>query len=74
MSEIIDISTSEDMEHTPLEFRQWFPCEKVIRDCDWMKKSPCEFFMRSILSEKLSKYEKKSNFKGALYQTDSFET
>ena len=30
---------------------------KSIRDCDWMKKFPYEFFMRSILSENLSKYE-----------------
>ena len=30
---------------------------KSLRDCDWMKKFPYEFFMRSILCEKLSKYE-----------------
>ena len=32
---------------------------KSIRDCDWMKKIPYEFFMRLILSENLSKYEVK---------------
>ena len=30
---------------------------KSIGDCDWMKKFPYEFFMRSILSKNLSKYE-----------------
>ena len=35
---------------------------KSIRDCDWMKKVPDEFFMQSILSENLSKYEKKGCF------------
>ena len=34
---------------------------KSIRDCDWMKKFPYEFFMRSILSENLSKYEIKKD-------------
>ena len=38
--------------------KRLFPrARKSIRDCDWMKKFPYEFFMRSILSENLSKYE-----------------
>ena len=38
--------------------KRLFPrVRKSIRDCDWMKKFPYEFFMRSILSENLSKYE-----------------
>ena len=31
--------------------------KKSFRDCDWMKKFPYAFFMRSILSQNLSKYE-----------------
>jgi len=31
--------------------------KKSFRDCDWMKKFPYPFFMRSILSENFSKYE-----------------
>ena len=34
---------------------------KSFRDCDWMKKFPYEFFMRSILYENLSKYEIMTN-------------
>ena len=38
--------------------KRLFPrVRKSICDCDWMKKFPYEFFMRSILSENLSKYE-----------------
>ena len=38
--------------------KRLFPrVRKSIRDCDWMKKIRYEFFMRSILSENLSKYE-----------------
>ena len=31
--------------------------KKSFRDCDWIKKFPYAFFMRSILSENLGKYE-----------------
>ena len=38
--------------------KRLFPrVRKSIRDRDWMKNFPYEFFMRSILSENLSKYE-----------------
>ena len=33
---------------------------KSFRDCDWIKKFPYEFLIRSILSENLSKYEIKT--------------
>ena len=33
--------------------------KKSFRNCDWIKKFPYAFFMRSILSENLSKYEVK---------------
>ena len=43
--------------------KRLFPrVRKSIRNCDWMKRFPYEFFMRSILSENLSRYEINTNY------------
>ena len=45
-----------------LDERLFQRVRKSFRDCDWIKKFPYGFFMRSILSENLSTYEIKAIF------------